>query len=375
MATIQERDGKQGKRWRVVYRVDGKQRVDVFTDPDKAARHVALIDRYGGEMARRILDAREAAPREQRSLADHAADYVARLEGVTDGTRKDYRGMIANRLEPSILGQLPLVAVDREAVAAWVRDLPGSTKTRRNYHALVSAALASAVDEGLIPSNPARGVKIKQAEPVSSMVFLSAGEFAVLLSAVPADYRPLIATLAGTGMRWGEATALTVGDVDLDAQPPRLRITKAWKRTGAAQTVLGPPKTRAGIRTLGLPSEVAEVLRPLVEGRPSDVLVFTKPDGSVVRQAWFHRYVWKPSLDRAAAGGLTKRPRIHDLRHTHASQLVASGLPLNAVQVRLGHESITTTVDRYSHLAPDYLALTAQASSLGLAQALPQIEG
>ncbi|MDX3849451.1 tyrosine-type recombinase/integrase [Streptomyces sp. AK02-01A] len=48
--------------------------------------------------------------------------------------------------------------------------------------------------------------------------------------------------------------------------------------------------------------------------------------------------------------GLTKRPRIYDLRHTHASWLIAGKVPLPVIQARLGHESITTTVDRYGHL-------------------------
>jgi integrase len=53
------------------------------------------------------------------------------------------------------------------------------------------------------------------------------------------------------------------------------------------------------------------------------------------------------------AAGIDKTPRIHDLRHSHASWLIAAGVPLPAIQRRLGHESITTTIDRYGHLAPE----------------------
>ncbi|MFD5790586.1 tyrosine-type recombinase/integrase [Streptomyces sp. NPDC127037] len=59
---------------------------------------------------------------------------------------------------------------------------------------------------------------------------------------------------------------------------------------------------------------------------------------------------WKSALDTANTAGLTKRPRIHDLRHTHASWLIAGKVPLPVIQARLGHEPITTTVDRYGHL-------------------------
>ncbi len=375
MAHLQERDGKHGTRYRVVYRVDGRQRVDVFATHREAAEHVALVERIGGAAARAVLEARESGPAGAETVADWTAAYVDGLREITRGTRKDYRGMVANHLRDTPLGATPLVAVTEVAVEQWVDGLALSAKTKRNVHSLLSGALAAAVKARKIPSNPARGVSIRDTGPAGSMVFLSAGEFAVLLSCVEDAYRPLVVALAGTGMRWGEATALQVGDVDLDATPARLRITKAWKRTAsAASTELGPPKTRAGIRTIGLPVEVAEAVRPLVEGRPQDAWLFTTPAGVVVRQAYFHRYVWQPALTRAAAAGMTKRPRIHDLRHTHASHLVAAGVPLNAVQARLGHESITTTVDRYSHLAPDYLAVTATAASAGLVQAMPAIE-
>ncbi len=376
MASIQARESKQGTSYRVTYRVAGKQRVDTFWTPEEAETHRDLVERIGGDAARRILLAREAAPAHHVTLADYADAYVLGLEAVTDGTRKDYRGMIANRLRGTVLGELPLTAVTREAVSNWLReDVPGATKTKRNYHALVSSALAKALDDGLILANPAAGVKIRQVEPVSSDTFLSAGEMAVLVGAIPAHYQPLVITLAGTGMRWGEATALTVGDVDLDGRVPVLRITKAWQRTGNGTTSLGPPKTRAGIRTISLPPEVVTVVRPLVDGRRQNALVFTSPSGGRVRGSNFHTLVWQPTIKRLNdSGALAKRPRVHDLRHAHASQLVAAGLPLNVVQRRLGHEKITTTVDRYSHLAPDYLEMSAAAASLGLVQSVPEIE-
>jgi len=59
--------------------------------------------------------------------------------------------------------------------------------------------------------------------------------------------------------------------------------------------------------------------------------------------------VWRPALIRAELQGL----RIHDLRHTHTAWLIAAGRPLPSIQWRLGHRSITTTIDRYGHLLPD----------------------
>ncbi len=64
----------------------------------------------------------------------------------------------------------------------------------------------------------------------------------------------------------------------------------------------------------------------------------------------FHTNVWAPALVRAKEAGLTKKPRIHDLRHTNASWLIQAGIPLTVIQRHLGHESIQTTSDRYGHL-------------------------
>ena len=61
---------------------------------------------------------------------------------------------------------------------------------------------------------------------------------------------------------------------------------------------------------------------------------------------------------------LEPRPRIHDLRHSHASILLGAGVPIHVVQVRLGHESIKTTVDTYGHLLPDAQAMAANAASV-----------
>jgi integrase len=57
-------------------------------------------------------------------------------------------------------------------------------------------------------------------------------------------------------------------------------------------------------------------------------------------------------VDDAISRGLAKRPRIHDLRHTHVAWLISDNIPMAAIQRRMGHKSITTTIDRYGHLLP-----------------------
>lgn len=84
-----------------------------------------------------------------------------------------------------------------------------------------------------------------------------------------------------------------------------------------------------------------------VEADPK-ALVFTEPRGGPLRRKAFSADHWKPALERARIEDL----RMHDLRHTCASLLIATGANPKAVQAHLGHSSIQVTFDRYGHLFP-----------------------
>ena len=212
------------------------------------------------------------------------------------------------------------------------------------------------------------------------MVFLTQGQVAELLAETPAHWRPLVATLVGSGIRWGEAAALTVADVDLDAGT--LRVLKAVGRDAASRAHVKATKTRRGVRTVRIPDVVVQQLRPLVTGRAAtDPLFTTARGGRRVAHNNFHQRVWKPALRRLATAGVDElgvvlrrawevEPRIHDLRHTYASWALQSGVPLIELQRQMGHESITTTADRYGHLAPGAGAATAAAIGSRLSAAL-----
>jgi integrase len=251
-------------------------------------------------------------------------------------------------------GDLPLDRVSREMVGQWLIEMSRhrSAKTVKNVHNLASSIMADAIQAGLISANPFRGAvgslpKVKHEE----MGFLTRAEFEVLSKCFTDDYRPLVRTLAFTGLRWSEATALRVRDVEVDAR--RLSVVRAWKRTPESYFVIGEPKSVRSRRRITIPKGLAADLGPLAAGRGEEELLFTSPHGRPVRHANFRQRVWLPALEAMQQRGVPKRPRIHDLRHSHASWLIAAGVPLPAIQRRLGHESITTTIDRYGHLAPE----------------------
>jgi integrase len=158
------------------------------------------------------------------------------------------------------------------------------------------------------------------------------------------------------GCRWGEAVALPVGKVNL----PNVSFHQALKWSPDNQRVVGATKTSRSRRTIVAPPEIHDELRALTEGRDWGEFVFTAHRGGMVLHRTFWSRYWLPAVADLAP----PRPRLHDLRHSHASWLLGNGVPIHVVQARLGHESIQTTVDTYSHLLPDAQIGAANAAAL-----------
>ena len=217
-------------------------------------------------------------------------------------------------------------------------------KTVRNVHGVLHNVMALAVREGLITSNPCTGTRLPRGDRRKQMACLTEQQLEHLIAVVAEHWQPLVVTLAGTGLRWGEAVGLRVKNVNL--MVPELHVRETLNPLA---TAWGTPKTRAGRRTIGLPGTVRDVLLPLVAGKTGDEPVFTTPGGEAVRHRWFMINVWQPAVK---AAGLDPAPTPHDLRHTHAALLIADGVSLSAIKDRLGHESIQTTDGTYGYLLP-----------------------
>ena len=158
---------------------------------------------------------------------------------------------------------------------------------------------------------------------------------------------------------------------DVDLARRTLRVGKAWKREGEAgahdpptwlsksltakhtmrEHCLGNPKTAKSRRTISISSTVAAALDRQMAGKNPDDFVFLSRHGRPLHNGDFHTHVWRKLMKALASEG-TAPFRFHDLRHTHVAWLVAGGAPLPHIQARLGHESITTTIDTYGHLLP-----------------------
>ncbi|MGV8973141.1 MAG: tyrosine-type recombinase/integrase [Rhodoglobus sp.] len=403
MASVTPVKRVRGYGWRVQARDPaGVMHQETFSGSsaqtvERAARSFAAVsDRLGIIEAIRIRDTRQAGrTKAVTTLSDWIDRYLdvetGILTGVGAGTRERYKRMAAATIKPR-LGEMPVDAITSDDVGVWVLWLeaqPGarkgtkiSAKTVKNHHALLSQILAEAASpkRKLREGNPARGAKIRRTRK-AGMTVLTQTEFATVLAFTPAKWKPFVLWLAGTGMRWGEATALTWGDIDRDERPMLVRITTAWNDDDDEQArVLGPTKTQAGERTISVPDAL---VRELGAPGPGDAFVFATRTGTALWSGSFWTRVWTPTIDLAndpaacAAAGLTpigKRPRVHDLRHSHASWLIAAGRPLPYIQRRLGHEKITTTIGTYGRFLPDAMQGDADAIELAMGGVLGAIE-
>lgn len=363
--------------WRVQYRVNGKPVTDTFATQKAGADYCKLVTRVGGSAARDVLAQRRGNNTPTYTLREWTRQYLdpdsGLLTGIEPGTRHAYTRM-AEASFLQFLGEHPVDSITKQDVGKWVawqekrprmrqrggvlEPVPGTVlaaKTVGNYHALLSNVLKAAKEHGLIQENPAFRTRLTRGLSRSA-VFLSQAQFSQLVNEFPDHYRPLVMFLVGSQCRWSEATALQWRHIHTDTTPPTVSVHQAWKKATPQEPArISVPKTRRGRRTIALWPELVAALG--VPGGP-DEFVFKGPMGGRQFYSPF-RKVWDKAVVRA---GLDPKPTVHDLRHTGASWLIADGKPLPFIQQRLGHESITTTVNVYGHLLPD--AQTQMADSM-----------
>lgn len=243
-----------------------------------------------------------------------------------------------------------------------------SSSRVRQAHRLLATLMDAAVEDGRLSRNPAhspggkdgflpRGAKQKAHR------YLSHDEVGRLVEATPEHYRPLIYLLAYTGLRWGEATALRVGDVDMLRR--RVQVSRSVAEVSGT-LIYGTTKTHAS-RSVPFPEFVGRDMSLRMDGRPREALLFTTPTGAPIRLANFRRRVFDPAV--RAAGLIRLTP--HDLRHTAASLAVSAGATVKGVQGMLGHQDASLTLNTYAGLFDGDLDDVAERLGAAAAHYLP----
>jgi len=317
VASIDKRpDGRYRARWREY--PGAPQKTRQFTRKRDADR---FLDSVRGDLAHGLY----VDPAGGRTLFGDYAEQWRAAQVHRSGTATQIEINLRLHAYPT-LGRRPLGAIRRSEIQAWVKELTGVLAPRTvelNYR-WVSTIFKAAVGDRLIASSPCVDIGLPKRNE-AEVVPLSVGEVEALVAAVPDRYRALIVFAAGMGLRQGECFGLTVDRVDFLRRTVRVDRQLLDARDGVPQ--FGPPKSRAGFRTVPMPDVVGSTLAA-------------------------HLARYRPGR-HGAKSGLPEWATFHDLRHFYASLLIARGCSVKVVQRRLGHQSATETLDIYGHLWPD----------------------
>jgi integrase len=263
-------------------------------------------------------------------------------------TRAKNEVVYRNQIAP-YFADAPLSGIRKEHIQSWVAKLAEryAPASIRQSYALLGSIFAEAVDARLIAENPCRKVKLPKLKRLERR-FLRADEVEHLAGAIDSRYRPLVHTAAYLGCRWEELAGLKRNHLDLLRE--KVLIVGVIERTASGSYAYAEEtKSTSGRRTLELPAFLVEIFAEHLAAAPESEWVFPAPGGGFLRYDNFRVRIWNPAVKRANLAPLT----FHALRHTCAALLIDQGADPLAVQRRLGHSDIKTTLGLYGHRFPN----------------------
>ena len=278
-------------------------------------------------------------------LRSYADDWMA-TRTLRPGTQALYRSQLRRHLLPTF-GDTELDAISPADVRRWYAgriETGLSTVTVAKQYRLLRAILSTAVDDGLISTNPCQirggGIERSPERTIPTIADVSA-----LADGLPAELRavPWIAALAG--LRKGEILALARRHIDIEGA--RISVTRSLQEVTGQGAVLSPTKSTSGVRVVAIPQRLVDILEAHLADhvKPDpDALLFTNTYGREVRAS-----LWTPAWDTAREeAGVDVR--LHDLRHLAGTLTAQAGATLREIMDRLGHSSPQAAM-RYQHVA------------------------
>ena len=303
------------------------------------------------------------------TVQEYLDEYLRNVAALTVRPRtfENYERNLQLYVYPRI-GDLYLVDLRIAVMEEFYRDLtlrgnrtsgPLSSGTVRQVHAVLRRAFARAVAHELIPQNPAQVTTLPKVNH-RQIDMLSSGEIGRLHKLVQEEQedRPLATAIAislHTGMRRGEVLGLQWGDINLCKGT--IHIARSLHSSQGSKPIYGDPKTKKSRRTLAMTDSLKEILiahKSYVSAElqksnqrleHSTPVILRKGGGVIHPNA-----LTNASKHFFKAHQLPNSFSFHGLRHVHASYLIAANVPLKVISERLGHSSISITLDTYGHI-------------------------
>ena len=261
-------------------------------------------------------------------------------------TQHGYRVMLNNHVLP-YFGDRHLSDIVKQDVQQFVLEKfrqRFAWQTVRNGWIVLSTVLDSAVEYGYLAANPARGVKFPSQAVRPEPRVLSAKDLEQLMARLQEPFKTMVMLTMVTGLRIGELLALRWQAADFKQR--KLRVTET-----VFQGQFQAPKTERSVRTIPIGPVACRILaehyRCSLRCDPND-LVFPREGTRPYRESNLLQGVLQPAAVKAGLGHVTW----HQLRHVHASVLHDLGVPAKIAQQQLGHATLETTLNIYTHAIP-----------------------
>lgn len=273
-----------------------------------------------------------------KQLADEwSAAHYPTLE---NNTLKQYRPALKDAV--SRFGEMRISDITSTQVDLYIKSFASrgyAQKTVKSRLLVLNLAMTYAVVNQYIAANPCTYIKVPKNLPKEKRRGLTEEEITVVKNSIDKTFGLFAYFLLNTGLRRGEALALTYNDIDFDKKVIKVNKTVEW--IGNVPNIKDHPKTDAGLREVPLLDCLYKVLK---QGR-GDQLIFPNTKNELIRNGNFNR-LWDKYR---AETGLTITP--HQLRHAYATMLYDAGVDVKTAQYLLGHANIQTTMDIYTHLS------------------------
>ncbi|MBI4299110.1 MAG: site-specific integrase [Chloroflexi bacterium] len=286
-----------------------------------------------------------------------------------------YRTHIKLYIVP-LLGHVPIQSLTPRHIQDFHAQMLSSGLSKRTVlhaHRVLSEALKHAMSWGILARNPVQAVSPPKPEEqeleIWSLPIIQ--RFLDVIEGHP--FQDLFTITLLTGMRRSEITGLRWGGVDFEGNG--LRVTGTLQRVTGMGLVEGPPKTKSSRRSIALGQKAMTILNRIrskqleMQLEYSDLYrnnagyVFTDALGAPIDSDRVSK-----EFAKVIKKAMLPHIRFHDLRHCHASLLLADGTNIKAISERLGHSKVSTTLNIYSHLLPNIQAAAAEGLERQLAR-------
>ena len=322
--------------------------------------------RSAGTYPSRRAAERAANREEQRVLAGNWRDHTLGAVAFQTYVEKDW--LPSKHIEPTtraayvsnlnkhffpFFGRKLMYQITPSLVQDWVTKAAAdglSARSIRKYHTMLHSIFKRAVRDQLIVTNPCEHTELPKIVSKKSRT-LTPEEFDILITALPARYRLMVESAIETGMRWGELVALKPRHIDflrrtITVEDTIIEVSRKHSPTGERFVAKPYPKDNEP-RTFAVRQDWLDAVADHIKlgNLGHDDLLFATTAGTPISRNTFRTRVWLPAVK---ASGVSFNVRMHDLRHAHASWLLAGGSDLKSVMDRLGHAQIQTT-QKYLH--------------------------